>query len=325
MAVTAEPDAARADQTPSPYAIGPVQRVPSRRRIGWGAAFLALGALAVVVCGLLVAPQPPAHTADPIAAQPPETTQSTPPAADRDRAGSDLVTRDEQGHLQWPRPRIAAQQDERETMVRKQIASSDLFRDAVRNERVLAAMRAVPRHEFVPPERQRMAHADTPLPIGYGQTISQPYIVALMSELLAVKEGDRVLEIGTGSGYQAAVLTELTPYVYTIEIVEPLARRARETFERLGYKTIQCRQADGYDGWPEAGPFDGIIVTCAAGHVPPPLWEQLKPGGRMVIPLGGSFETQRLLVLTKQPDGSRRSRNVLPVAFVPMTGKAAKP
>jgi protein-L-isoaspartate(D-aspartate) O-methyltransferase len=163
------------------------------------------------------------------------------------------------------------------------------------------------------------------LPIGYGQTISQPYIVALMTELLEAQAGDKVLEIGTGSGYQAAVLNELTPRVYTIEIVKPLYERAVKRLDKLGYKTIQTRLADGYDGWKEHAPFDGIIVTCAAGHVPPPLWEQLKEGGRMVIPVGGVYETQRLLVLTKQEGGKRQSRNVLPVRFVPMTGKIEKP
>ena len=186
------------------------------------------------------------------------------------------------------------------------------------------ARRAVPRHEFVPESRRRQAYTDTPLPIGHGQTISQPYMVAAMTELLQLKEGDRVLEIGTGSGYQAAVLNELTPYVYTIEIVEPLHKQSKDRFKRLGYKTIQTKFADGYDGWPEHGPFDAIIVTCAAGHVPPPLWEQLKVGGRMVIPVGGVYEMQRLLVLTKQKGDRRESRSVMPVRFVPMTGKMLK-
>ena len=234
---------------------------------------------------------------------------------------SQFVTRDADGHLQWPRPRSSERERERQRMVDVQIARGGPFHDAVQDERVLAAMRAVARHQFVGADRQGEAYDDTPLPIGHGQTISQPYIVALMTELLEVKEGDRVLEIGTGSGYQAAVLNELTPYVYTIEIIEPLFRQATERFQKLGYRTIQTRLGDGYDGWPEHAPFDGIIVTCAAGHVPPPLWDQLKPGGRMVIPIGGVYETQRLVVLTKQKDGTRRSRNVLPVRFVPMTGK----
>jgi protein-L-isoaspartate(D-aspartate) O-methyltransferase len=238
---------------------------------------------------------------------------------------SPFVTRDEDGRLQWPRPRTSDRQRERDRMVDTQIAAGGLFQNAVRDRRVLAAMRAVPRHEFVPERHRQSAYADTPLDIGYGQTISQPYIVALMTELLRVEEGETVLEIGTGSGYQAAVLNELTPYVYSIEIIEPLYKQAAERLGKLGYKTIQTRLGDGYDGWKEHAPFDGIIVTCAAGHVPPPLWEQLKPGGRMVIPVGGVYETQRLLVLIKQKDGTRKSVNVLPVRFVPMTGKIQKP
>ncbi len=244
------------------------------------------------------------------------TTQTTRPTRE-----SPFVTRDEQGRWQWPRPRTTARQDERDDMVDEQIAAAGLYRDAVRQARVLAAMKAVPRHEFVPPARRRQAYADSPLPIGHGQTISQPFIVALMTELLNVKEGDRVLEIGSGSGYQAAVLNELTPHVYTIEIIAPLHEEATARFGKLGYRTIETRLGDGYDGWPGQSPFDGIIVTCAAGHVPPPLWQQLKPGGRMVIPVGGVYETQRLLVLTKREDGRRESRTVLPVRFVPMTGK----
>ena len=145
-----------------------------------------------------------------------------------------------------------------------------------------------------------------------------------MTELLKVKAGDKVLEIGTGSGYQAAVLSELTPHIFSMEIIKPLHEQAERRFTDLGYKTIRTRRADGYHGWKEQAPFDGIIVTCAAGHVPPPLWKQLKPGGRMVVPIGGVYQTQRLLLLTKQPDGSRKSRNVLPVRFVPMTGSKAR-
>ncbi len=235
------------------------------------------------------------------------------------------VTRDSDGRLQWPHPRTAARKDERDRLVDRYIARGGLYHDAIEDARVVAAMRAVPRHEFVPESRQHSAYDDTPLPIGHGQTISQPYIVALMTELLEVKAGDKVLEIGTGSGYQAAVLNELTPYVYSIEILKPLYEGVVKRFERLGYKTIRARLGDGYDGWEQHAPFDGIIVTCAAGHIPPPLWQQLKPGGRMVIPVGGVYETQRLIVLTKREDGGRKSRSVLPVRFVPMTGKIQKP
>jgi len=221
----------------------------------------------------------------------------------------------------WERPRFKERQGHRDKMVADQIAAADPFRTAVTDPAVLAALRAVPRHRFVPPAHQDYAYADSPLPIGCGQTISQPCIVALMTELLQLRAGDKVLEIGTGSGYQAAVLSELTPNVFTIEIVEQLEREAAERFTRLGYRSIQSRLGDGYDGWPEHAPYDAIIVTCAAGHVPPPLWHQLKPGGRMVIPIGGTYETQRLVVLTKDADGGRTSRNVLPVRFVPMTGR----
>jgi len=235
------------------------------------------------------------------------------------------VTRDSDGRLQWPRPGTGARKAERDRLVDRHIARGGLYHDVIKDARVVAAMRAVPRHEFVPKSRQYSAYDDTPLPIGHGQTISQPYIVALMTELLEVKAGDKVLEIGTGSGYQAAVLNELTPYVYSIEILKPLYEGVVKRFERLGYQTIRARLGDGYDGWEQHAPFDGIIVTCAAGHIPPPLWQQLKPGGRMVIPVGGVYETQRLIVLTKREDGGRKSRSVLPVRFVPMTGKIQKP
>lgn len=216
---------------------------------------------------------------------------------------------------------MAPQHDDR----RERMIAEDLVRRGITDPATLAALRSVPREAFVPEDAAEVAYADAPLAIGHGQTISQPYIVAIMTELLEVKPGDRVLEIGTGSGYQAAVLSAITPWVFSIEIIQPLHQQAAAWLERLGYKTIRTKAADGYHGWPEAGPFDGIIVTCAAGHVPPPLWEQLKPGGRMVIPIGGTYDVQRLVVLTKQADGSRHSRSVLPVAFVPMTGQIEKP
>ncbi len=228
---------------------------------------------------------------------------------------------------QWtpPVPAAASERvEERETMVLKQIAHSSDGRKRVADEKVLRAMRAVPRHVFVPVDKRRHAYRDSPLPIGHGQTISQPYIVAMMTELLELDENTRVLEIGTGSGYQAAVLAQLTPHVYTIEVVEPLAERSRRTLAAQGYDSVSTRHADGYSGWPEYAPFDVIIVTCAAGHLPLPLWAQLKPGGRIVIPIGGPYEVQRLVVFTKQPDGTRRSRTVIPVRFVPMTGEAQR-
>jgi len=219
--------------------------------------------------------------------------------------------------IEWERPRFADRAAERRAMVRR-----DIQREGVRDPAVLAAMRQVPRHEFVPAGYRRRAYDDRPLPIGHGQTISQPYIVAYMTQQLGLKPGDKVLEIGTGSGYQAAVLSELTPHVYTIEIIEALGKAAKARFKRLGYKTIQCKIADGYYGWPDRGPFDAIIVTCAAGTIPPPLVKQLKPGGRMCIPVGPTGATQRLILVTKDAQGQVKSRSLIPVVFVPLTRKA---
>ncbi len=192
----------------------------------------------------------------------------------------------------------------------------------ITNARVLAALGRVPRHEFVPEHYRDLAYDDRPLPIGYGQTISQPYIVAFMTEKLDPRPTDRVLEIGTGSGYQAAVLAELVAEVYTIEIVERLAQRARADLQRLGYTNVLVRAGDGYQGWPEAAPFDAIIVTCAPDKVPQPLTEQLKDGGRLIIPLGEIWD-QKLVLLRKR--GQRLEQTaVLPVRFVPMTGEAQR-
>jgi protein-L-isoaspartate(D-aspartate) O-methyltransferase len=188
------------------------------------------------------------------------------------------------------------------------------------NPKVMAAMATVPRHAFVPPAGRRYAYENRPLPIGHGQTISQPYIVALMTDLLEVPPGSRVLEVGTGSGYQAAILAELVEKVYTIEIIEPLAMQAKERFRQLGTENVHTRLGDGYYGWPEHAPFAAIVVTAAASHVPPPLIRQLAPGGRMVIPVGGRFMTQQLLLITKANDGQISTRQILPVRFVPLTG-----
>jgi len=210
---------------------------------------------------------------------------------------------------------------QREDMVRTQIVGLR-GSEAVRDPRVLDSMRTTPRHRFVPAELVTNAYEDRPLPIGYGQTISQPYIVAKMTELLQPKAEHRVLEIGTGSGYQAAVLSRLVAHVYSIEIIEPLGTAARRRLETLGYKNIEVQVGDGYFGWPEKGPFDSIIVTAAANHIPPPLVEQLKPGGRMVIPVGNPFQTQMLMLVTKGDKGPRdlEVRSLMPVAFVPLVG-----
>jgi protein-L-isoaspartate(D-aspartate) O-methyltransferase len=185
-------------------------------------------------------------------------------------------------------------------------------------------MYTVPRHEFVPEELRENAYEDRPLPIGLGQTISQPYIVAYMTELLGVDQDSTVLEIGTGSGYQAAVLAEIVKQVYTIEIFKELGEQAKERFKRLEYQNITSKVGDGYYGWEEVAPFDGIIVTCAAGHIPPPLIQQLKPGGKMVIPVGGVFQVQQLMLVMKDEEGNVRTKNMLPVRFVPLLGGPKK-
>jgi protein-L-isoaspartate(D-aspartate) O-methyltransferase len=176
----------------------------------------------------------------------------------------------------------------------------------------------VPRHWFVPKINQLAAYADTPLPIGHGQTISQPFIVAYMTGLLDLTPQMKVLEIGTGSGYQAAVLSEFTPNVYTIEILAPLAKRAREQLSQYGYNTIKTKLGDGYKGWPQYAPFDAIIVTCAPDHIPQPLIEQLKPNGKIVIPVGKEGYVQDLLLVTKKADGSLEKKSMMPVRFVPL-------
>lgn len=256
-----------------------------------------------------------------------ETPIQTQPAAPPDRPETPMhaappetpVQTQREEPLEWSRPRFDERADRRERMVQQQIELRD-----IEDESVLDAMRHVPRHLFVPERWRPSAYTDQPLPIEHGQTISQPYIVAYMTDLLELEPGDRVLEVGTGSGYQAAVLSEITPYVYTIEIIEPLAQEAADRLEELGYETIEVKHADGYYGWPENAPFDGIIVTAAAGHVPPPLKEQLTSGGRMVIPVGGVFEVQRLILLRKDEEGQIQTRSLMPVRFVPMTGRAQR-
>lgn len=213
--------------------------------------------------------------------------------------------------------------DDAFTMARKRMVETHLKASGrnITHAGVLKAMAEVPRHEFVHPGRREGAYDDNPLPIGYGQTISQPYVVAFMTEKLEPRDTDKVLEIGTGSGYQAAVLSSLVAEVYTMEIVEALGLRAAADLKRLGYDNVKVRIGDGYRGWPEAGPFDAIIVTCAPDAIPEPLINQLKEGGRMVIPVGPAFN-QMLYLLTKR-SGRMERQAVLPVLFVPMTGEAS--
>jgi protein-L-isoaspartate(D-aspartate) O-methyltransferase len=205
---------------------------------------------------------------------------------------------------------------------RERMVTETIVARGVDDTLVLSAMRRVPRHLFVPAELVSDAYADHPLPIGEGQTISQPYIVAIMTELLRLRPGDKVLEIGTGSGYQAAVLAEITKPVYSIEIVDSLARSAAERLKALGYTTVEVRSGDGYRGWPEVAPFNAIIVTAAPDHVPQPLLDQLAPGGRLVLPVGE--ESQELRRITKRQDGTLADEEIIPVRFVPMTGEAER-
>jgi protein-L-isoaspartate(D-aspartate) O-methyltransferase len=217
----------------------------------------------------------------------------------------------------YPAPRERL--EERDAMVRtiRQYAGETT---AVTDERVLRAMRHVPRHHFVPASESAHAYRDSPVPIGFGQTISQPYIVALMTQLADVRPGMKVLEVGTGSGYQAAILYELTDQVHTIEIIAPLAERTRRLFEDLGLAGIQAKEGDGYYGWSPGAAFDRILVTAAAEHIPPPLLRQMNPGGRMVIPVGPKWGNQELLLVTKSASGEIATRALLPVRFVPLTG-----
>jgi protein-L-isoaspartate(D-aspartate) O-methyltransferase len=214
---------------------------------------------------------------------------------------------------------VARQQLVREIESQVRATSEYLTRQSL-DPRVMRALGKVPRQEFVPASQRRYAYYNQPLPIGYGQTISQPYIVAVMTDLLQLPADAKVLEIGTGSGYQAAVLAELAAHVYSIEIIKPLAQEAAERLRRLGYRNVSCKYGDGYYGWQQYAPFDAIIVTAAASHVPPPLIKQLKVGGRMVIPVGSAFLTQELLLVSKAAKDKITTRQILPVRFVPLTG-----
>ncbi|MFQ5809715.1 MAG: protein-L-isoaspartate(D-aspartate) O-methyltransferase [Armatimonadota bacterium] len=262
-----------------------------------GAALIAAVLLALVGACVRQYPAPPAG--DVKAAEAAEASQPKPDAEDN-----------------WA--------EQRRRMVETQIQAKGIWdlRTSVTDKRVIQAMLKVPRHEFVPEPLRFLAYADRPVDIGEGQTISQPYIVAFMTEQLKLKPKNKVLEIGTGSGYQAAVLAEIVKQVYTIEIVEPLGKRAMETLERLEYKNVATKIGDGYRGWPKHAPFDAIIVTCAPERIPQPLKDQLKEGGRMIIPVGELW-AQELYLLEKRKGEITRTA-VLPVAFVPMTGEAQR-
>jgi protein-L-isoaspartate(D-aspartate) O-methyltransferase len=206
--------------------------------------------------------------------------------------------------------------------IEKDVRDTSIFIDKKSlDPRVMQALSKVPRHEFVSKKLRRFAYLNRPLPIGHGQTISQPYVVALMTDLLAIKHGDKVLEVGTGSGYQTAILAEMTDKVYSIEIIKELAKSASTILKQQNYNKVKTRYGDGYYGWKEHAPFDVIIVTAASSHVPPPLLEQLKPGGRIVIPVGSPFLVQQLVVVEKFSDGKIKTKQILPVRFVPLTGK----
>jgi len=237
------------------------------------------------------------------------TEEGTQPAAEGERPG-----KGRKHEKAW------SEEEETYRKLRHEMVRTQIERRGVKDEQVLKAMRGVPRHEFVPDSQERYAYMDRPLPIGYSQTISQPYIVAYMTEALELEPGRKVLEIGTGSGYQAAVLAEITDHVYSIEIVCPLAERAGKTLSRLGYDRVVVKCGDGYRGWPEHAPFDAVIVTAAPDHVPEPLVEQLARGGRMVIPVGEW--SQELILIKKLEDGTIERERLLPVRFVPMTGEA---
>ena len=228
----------------------------------------------------------------------------------------------------WPAPAQEALEPESEAFKKQRERLVDDYiedpaaasRVPIKDKAVIKAMRTVQRHRFVPKASLRKAYFDRPLPIGHGQTISQPYVVATMTELLEIGPDSVVLEIGTGSGYQAAILAEIVKEVYTIEIIEELAKPAAERLKTLGYDNVKTRTGDGYFGWKEHAPFDGIVVTAAASHIPPPLVEQLKPGGKLVIPVGAPFQVQNLMVVEKREDGSVVKRSIYPVRFVPLTG-----
>jgi protein-L-isoaspartate(D-aspartate) O-methyltransferase len=224
--------------------------------------------------------------------------------------------------IQSTEPSVFAQKSDDTTFLEQRISmvKTQIVERGVNDPHVIGAMKSVPRHKFVPDKYITSAYDDNPLPIGYGQTISQPYIVAYMTEVLNLRKTSTVLEVGTGSGYQAAILSPIVKQVYTIEIISELAKSAAIRLKDLGYDNVEVAIGDGYYGWNKYAPFDAIIVTAAAGHIPPPLLKQLKNNGRMVIPVGGSFTVQNLILISKDGDGNITTRNLIPVRFVPLTG-----
>ncbi len=277
----------------------------------------ALRAAGVAAIVLVFAAAPGCSTAaeSPAPAEPKAAAVAVAASAKIEKGDAPSAKADETAEKTWTPPKFTARQKERDRMVKviKGYGCTD--------KAVLAAMAAVPRHEFVPRSVRSEAYIDSALPTAHGQTISQPYMVAEMTRLLRVKAGAKVLEIGTGSGYQAAVLTHFTPRVYTIEIVKPLAVTAAKRLKRLGYDPVKVRHGDGHFGWPEEAPFDAIIGTAVAGKVPPALIEQLKVGGRMVIPIGPTHGIQRLMLVEKDAPGVVRQRSIMLVRFVPMLHK----
>jgi len=284
----------------------------SRKRIV--AAFCALVVIVSLV-GILILRSVPEPAVTLASQDKRADSNQAPPDVNEQRAREDeRVARPDHNH-----PAFAERIDERKRMVATQIRARD-----IKDPNVLRAMLTVPRHAFIPRGQQRYAYADYPLPIGQGQTISQPYIVAFMTDALKLKPNSKVLEIGTGSGYQAAVCAEIAREVYTIEIVKELAKSAKAQLKKLGYPNVFVKAGDGFFGWPDKGPFDAIIGTAAAKRIPEPLLEQLKPGGRMIIPTGSAYGFQYLVLITKDKDGKIKKSKVMPVRFVPMTGEVQK-
>jgi len=295
------------------------EKPSTNRKFGWGLLFLLAVLAALMVVLRTHAPSGPEATP----ARASEQIEEKPSPADPNKTSEPDPNDPNDRRLLRPLHKhraFAERVEERASMVSRQIAAR-----AVKDPNVLKAMRTVPRHAFVPSNMKRHAYADTPLPIGLDQTISQPYIVAFMTEALRLDPNSVVFEVGTGSGYQAAVCAEICREVYTIEIVEELAKSAKARLKELGYPNVFVKAGDAFFGWPDHAPFDAIIGTAAAGRVPEPLLEQLKPGGRMILPEGSPWGYQYLVLITKDKKGKLHRQKVMPVRFVPMTGEVQKP